>query len=629
MSEPIQYDYLFVSDLHISQGYDPEQRTFHPREDFFFDDSFFRWLRWADAHCEPGRRWELVFVGDGFDFLPFDQQVVDQVFAEYDRRQQEIDLNDPSQVVRYWQELFASPSARDKMPTQVQQLLFEEDVLEGRIRLAPAPTGEVAVMGPAHPPLPEWTTSIYRRAHPELEITFGLEPSAGALTLAAGEPLGRHTRDPNFERRYGLLPTPEASAAKATSIYHGHRTFFRGLAWFVARGHRVVFARGNHDLELYWPAVQERLRASIAAEYPAATGQEEGASPPPGFMERIDFPGWFYYKKGLFYAEHGQQYESLNSCANPIRPLLPNNNWVLNPPVGSLTVTCIHTQLEDEYPEWENRGQMAIAMLELIRRHPLQTIAILLRHGPDFLRMARRLWRFEKGEDPGPNDDDWAHQAQLSGLSTDTLRRLYGLMSTPLLLRRPSAWFLFSPLGHVLKAALLLLAAALLLLWYVVGVPALAGLIPPDFPSPAIGPSLQLLVKLLLWLVLPPALARLWRQQMGQAGSGPFLRHAAQRIHQLLKQEDPQLRFYIFGHTHRTDATIVERRPNHEHVTYLNTGCWFAEFAAGARRLQTMGAEVQFTFVRLVQRDTGAEAELLRWNDDAERAERQVLLSTK
>jgi len=57
----------------------------------------------------------------------------------------------------------------------------------------------------------------------------------------------------------------------------------------------------------------------------------------------------------------------------------------------------------------------------------------------------------------------------------------------------------------------------------------------------------------------------------------------------------------------------------------LNTGCWFVEFAEDARRLQTVGQDVQFTFVRLLSGDGGVQADLLRWNDEAGRVERQML----
>ncbi len=67
-----EFNYLFVSDFHVAMGIDPQHRITNPREDFFYDEEFYRFLQWADEHPEDDRKWELVFVGDCFDFLPID-----------------------------------------------------------------------------------------------------------------------------------------------------------------------------------------------------------------------------------------------------------------------------------------------------------------------------------------------------------------------------------------------------------------------------------------------------------------------------------------------------------------------------------------------------------------------------
>ena len=97
------WDYLFVSDLHVALGYDPVRRAYHAREDFFFDEAFFRWLRWADRTCAEGQRWELIFVGDTFDFFPVDCETVDRFFRARELRQQELDPAAPQQIAGYWE----------------------------------------------------------------------------------------------------------------------------------------------------------------------------------------------------------------------------------------------------------------------------------------------------------------------------------------------------------------------------------------------------------------------------------------------------------------------------------------------------------------------------------------------
>ncbi|MGD1994660.1 MAG: hypothetical protein PVI59_15810 [Anaerolineae bacterium] len=637
-----KWDYLFISDLHLALGYDPERRAYHAREDFFFDEVFFRWLRWADESCAQGRRWELVMVGDLLDFLPVDDTALEAYFAERERRRRQFDLSDPEQTARYWREQFGAPPEA-RAPERVQRMLFEDDLLRQWVQLSPVDPEGVTPLTADLTPVPEWALRVYADHHPDAALEgsdWTVQAPGGNRSTAflaqvtpnmsaPPDPIERPAIDPDFERRYGFIPTPEKSADKATSIYQGHPIFFRALAWFVGRGHRLVFVRGNHDLELYWPQVQDRLRSHIAAEYRAAFDCAPEDPLPPDFQERIDFrPGWFHYRRGVFYAEHGKQYEPLDSCPNPIRPVMPGDPWVLSPPVGSLGVISLHNPLEDAFPEWENRGQHAVVLLELMQRYPLRMLSTVVGHGLDFMRMARRLWMAGRRKDLGPTEADFSAYGALVDLSPETVEAIYQEIDPPLLQRKGLAWLLFSPGGHVVKGLMLLVLAALglgaALLWYLVLVPALAALIPDQLFFDAAGSALQLLAKVLLWAV-PPVAYELGRRELEKRYPELFLKQAMERVHAHLKVADPDLRFYIVGHDHRPDIQIVERRDDGRHVYYLNTGSWTPWFARGERRLQTLGQEVQFTFVQLTQGEDGCRAGLLRWNDDAGRVERQIV----
>ena len=651
------WDFVFVSDLHLSLGYDPERRAYHPREDFFFDDVFFRWLRSVDADCAEGRRWELVFVGDSLDFFPVEQEAIADYFREQDRRREALDLADYEQVVQYWERQFGAVDPEEQVPGRIQRLIFEDDVLEGRIRLEPVSVVKEDPISSNAAPVPKWATELYGRYWPQVSggtrrgdepfvLRAPTEGEATAFRVAwkdapqttpgrrgGGPQAAARSRDEAFERRYGFLPTPEKSTEKLAAIYRGHPVFFRALAWFVGHGHRIVFLRGNHDLELHWPSVQERIRECVAREYRAAFQDAMGYDARdlvlPDLGERIGFqPGWFYYRRGAFYAEHGCQHEMLNASPNPIRPVLPGNKWLLNPDVGGLGVVCFHNHLENTYPAWENQGNYAVFLLDLIRRDPFSTVAMLVRHGLDFVRMAQRLWMAGQAKDQVPSKGDFASYAGLAGLDPGVVRAIYRAGARPLLLRRPLAWFLFSPWGHVVKVLILLVLAALAIggatLWYLVVAPVLAGLLPDDLAFTTVGPALQLLAKMLLWLVPPVAYALLERW-LGTRRLEDFLPEAARRIHEHLREKDPDLRYVIAGHDHQPDTRPIALGADGRHVYYLNAGTWTPTFAEGKRRLQTLGREVQFTFVRLVKCYDGYEADLLRWNDDAGRAEPQIV----
>ena len=54
--------------------------------------------------------------------------------------------------------------------------------------------------------------------------------------------------------------TQDESIKKLNAIIDGHADLFKALGSFQGKGNQVTIAAGNHDVDLYWPAVQERLR---------------------------------------------------------------------------------------------------------------------------------------------------------------------------------------------------------------------------------------------------------------------------------------------------------------------------------------------------------------------------------
>jgi len=68
-----EHNLLIVSDLHLSEGWDPESGRCSRLEDFRFEDAFARFLRYHEGvKRQPrfgGRPWLLIINGDLFDFL--------------------------------------------------------------------------------------------------------------------------------------------------------------------------------------------------------------------------------------------------------------------------------------------------------------------------------------------------------------------------------------------------------------------------------------------------------------------------------------------------------------------------------------------------------------------------------
>lgn len=87
--------------------------------------------------------------------------------------------------------------------------------------------------------------------------------------------------------------TTEISLMKLQLIHDAHKPVFEALAAFVRSPNKnIYFILGNHDHDLVYPAVQEKIKALLHNS------------------QRINFPGLKYTESGV-YVEHGQQYDFL------------------------------------------------------------------------------------------------------------------------------------------------------------------------------------------------------------------------------------------------------------------------------------------------------------------------------
>ena len=93
---------------------------------------------------------------------------------------------------------------------------------------------------------------------------------------------------------------PSTALSKLERVISGHRSFFRALEHFISqRGRNVTFITGNHDVELAFKGVQERISEAICTE--------------PGLKERVNFyQSYFYRPSPDVHIEHGNQYDFWN-----------------------------------------------------------------------------------------------------------------------------------------------------------------------------------------------------------------------------------------------------------------------------------------------------------------------------
>lgn len=117
-----------------------------------------------------------------------------------------------------------------------------------------------------------------------------------------------------IETRRGLFPQLEKSLFKIKIILEEHKPFMEALSQFVKNGHKLVIIPGNHDVEMHFPEVQEKIRESLAL-----TPEEQ---------TRVVFPNWFYISNQDTLIEHGHQQDPYCICENPLNPFLLDYNEI-------------------------------------------------------------------------------------------------------------------------------------------------------------------------------------------------------------------------------------------------------------------------------------------------------------
>lgn len=226
------------------------------------------------------------------------------------------------------------------------------------------------------------------------------------------------------ERRFGLEPTEEKSAWKLDWIAEGHIIFIQALGRLVGAGHNLEILRGNHDLELYFPLVRERLFAWILETL--APEQRAEAE------QRIQYHDWFYLVPGRLYAEHGHHYEPSNSTRFPLRPLASvkrnaqNKPKQLDLPLGSLFVRYFYNRIRRSNPEAPKITSVEHYLDFIWHYDLLELVGTAKRHYPIFLSALNPL---EAGISLAPTlDDVFFHREAMEKLDRET--QVPGLVKT-------------------------------------------------------------------------------------------------------------------------------------------------------------------------------------------------------
>jgi UDP-2,3-diacylglucosamine pyrophosphatase LpxH len=129
-------------------------------------------------------------------------------------------------------------------------------------------------------------------------------------------------------KKWGLGSQEWMSNYKIDRIIEEHRWWLQQLGDFIQRGNSVVFVIGNHDLELHWPSVQDRIVRAMDLPDEARNG--------------LRFCSWFYLSGGDTFITHGHQLDAMCSVRDPVNPFIQlRGNAAVRLPFGEHASRCM------------------------------------------------------------------------------------------------------------------------------------------------------------------------------------------------------------------------------------------------------------------------------------------------
>jgi UDP-2,3-diacylglucosamine pyrophosphatase LpxH len=373
------------------------------------------------------------------------------------------------------------------------------------------------------------------------------------------------------EREYGLRTDNFKTIYKLIRIRQGHPAFFKALSRWLEQGNRLVVLKGNHDLELYWLAVRNYLRL-IIAEGIGNSGMNKDIE---NVLKGIVLPNITFIDDSIeidkdFYVEHGHRYDKF--CMVLENPELGNSGQI-NIPFGSFFNRYLLNRVELFYPYLDNVRPSGNVLPMLMKENFPLGLKVLLHHIPLLIRILFTNFRY--------------------------LRFMLGKV------------FLF--------VIALLIPAALIVYFNFSIVQLLTTDITKIEEGRGIGAAALEQAKSLVLLFLSYLLSRIvaWFQLAEPSSLDKFAR---------IRFEGSDYRIMTMGHTHNPGEYVFMHNRR-----FYNTGTWIPV-------IETSTADVRedktYTFLHLVRDKSGKlqpdEGGLLqRWNDDAGRAEPQVLVMRK
>ena len=404
------------------------------------------------------------------------------------------------------------------------------------------------------------------------------------------------------EERFGLDNSEQKCVWKLDHIIARHRELFTYLADFVARGHHLEMLYGNHDVEFYWPQVQERFVEALIEIY--FGGERVVGAKPADFRHRVHFHQWFLYEPGHFYIEHGNQYDDFSSFEQRLHPLMPYDKRYIAMPISHLAIRYFVNQ----YEGFRSHDKDNWTLGDYVRWLRQQGVQNVLKIANLYVILAAKVWGYSNAIRSAPlSEENKAQHRQLIeenaaryAMSAEVGQKINDHRNRPIETRLGPTMQLLSFDKYMLGLSL----ASLLLLVLVGGV---AVDLFSGFGNHLLASSafrLLILVGVLGlgaagWFGLDRVLATLSGGKLSTSVH-PKLERAAGKLAGFV-----DARYILMGHSHH--ATLKKVRHSPERF-YVNTGCWIVP---ERRERHDPHCRSPLTFARY-DWDQG-ELELFRW----------------
>ncbi len=394
-----------------------------------------------------------------------------------------------------------------------------------------------------------------------------------------GERLLRGVTLTASDRRFFPGTEWEKSVWKLDRVLRSHPQLLLALARFLLAGNEIYILRGNHDVEMFWPQVQDHFRLVLAQHHPADTTYLDMKA---AVQARLHFRPWFFVEKDLLYVEHGCQYDPFCTNEHNLCPVVPDKPHQIHLPFSAFSMRYFAARMAVIDPAAiENVNSIPRYLGRLLARHPLQAFVIPYYYVEMIVRTLRKVNRAAPDGERRVAAREAAARDELErmyDLPPATIAAIEGLREAPILRSLPATMKSFSV--DMLAAGFATAAA----IW--LGTPRTRG-------GRVAAASLSGL--------LVAGLTAGWVRRASTINDHRNLREIARCI-----ADTVGVRYVVFGHSHEPDA---HRLSADKDQWYFNVGTWVPNLHEG-----------QFIYMHVL-RDDGGAAQLMRWNRKWQRPE--------